>query len=225
MAEARTAAFVRVEGALVSRGALGAAAYFAANASGFAERALRLGHVALATPVYRFLGQNDRVLANRLAYVGLRGMTEDRIAVLAEEYFHGLLSERVLEGGRELLRRARKDGQQVVLISDGLDQVVRLLAEQLRNVDHVLCNRLEFRDGLATGKLLDPVVGGHDLGRWVRRYAEEQALELSGCRAYAAHGPDLLMMSEVGQPCAVNPDFTLRRAAREADWPVLDYDV
>lgn len=225
MQEAKTAAFVRVEGALVNRSVMGAAAYFAANGSGFAERALRLGHVALTTPLYRVLGQSDRILANRLAYVGLRGMTEDRIAILAEEYFHGLLEPGVLEGGRELLRRARKEGQRVVLISDGLEPIVRPLAEQLRHVDHVLCNRLEFRDGLATGKLLEPVVGGHDLGRWVRRYAEEHGLDLTRCRAYAAHGPDLLMMSEVGQPCAVNPDFTLRRAAREADWPVLDYDV
>jgi hypothetical protein len=34
-----------------------------------------------------------------------------------------------------------------------------------------------------------------------------------------------LLLSTVGARCAVNPDFTLRRAAQQADWPVLDYDV
>jgi phosphoserine phosphatase len=84
---------------------------------------------------------------------------------------------------------------------------------------------LEFRDGYATGKLLEPVIGGHDLVRWARSYADEHALDLSHSLVYGAHGPDLLLMSSVGIPCAVNPDFTLRRAARQTDWPIIDYDV
>jgi phosphoserine phosphatase len=59
----------------------------------------------------------------------------------------------------------------------------------------------------------------------VRRYAQEHAIDLTRSLAYAAHGPDLLLMTAVGSACAVNPDFTLRRAARQADWPILDYDV
>jgi phosphoserine phosphatase len=32
------------------------------------------------------------------------------------------------------------------------------------------------------------------------------------------------LLHSVGNPCAVNPDFALRRLAREADWPILDYE-
>lgn len=45
----------------------------------------------------------------------------------------------------------------LVLLSHGLDHVVRPLANHL-GVECVLANRLEFRAGLATGRLLDPVV-------------------------------------------------------------------
>jgi phosphoserine phosphatase len=218
-----SAAFFRVEGTLVKPGAISAAAYFAANGPGFRERLLRLGHVALTGPLYGVLGQSDRVLANRLAYLSLRRMTEDRIAVLAEEYFQDILRPRVLAGGLDLLRNARRAGHDIVLISDGLSQVVDLLRQELPPVAECLCNRLEFRDGLATGRLLDPVMGGHDSSKWAERYAETHGMALDECVAYAAHGPDLLLMSTVGHPCAVNPDFTLRRAAREADWPVMDY--
>ncbi|HEX7481107.1 MAG TPA: haloacid dehalogenase-like hydrolase [Polyangiales bacterium] len=217
--------FVRAEGVLLARGARSAAAYFAANAAGFSERALRLGHLALAAPVYEVLGQSDRVLANRLAYVALRNMSEDRIAELAQEYYENILRERVLEGGLELLRRARKEGKRVVLIADGLSQVMEPLVAQLRIVDDYVCNRLEVRDGKATGRLLPPVVGGHDSATWAARYAQEHGLTLSRCTAYLSHGPDLLLLSSVGQPCAVNPDYTLRRAARESRWPVMDYHV
>lgn len=219
------AVFIRAEGALVPVGTVSAAAHFAANGAGFRERALRLGHVALAAPVYQFLGQSDRNLANRLAYLSLRNMTEDRIAVLAEEYFADLLKPRILQGGKELIRKARRDGHRVVVISDGLEQVVAPLVQELRHVDDYVCNRLEVRDGRATGRLVDPLVGGHDTGRWARAYADQHGMPLSQCVAYATHGPDMLLMSSVGYPCAVNPDFTLRRAARDADWPVMDYHV
>ena len=34
----------------------------------------------------------------------------------------------------------------------------------------------------------------------------------------------VMLMGAVGEPCAVNPDFTLRRAAEQANWPVVYYD-
>jgi phosphoserine phosphatase len=220
-----TAAFIRVEGLLIGRGVMEAAAYFAANARGFRERALRLGQVAVTFPVYRVLAQSDRILANRLAYLPLRNMDEDRIVELAEEYFHDVLKGAVLEGGVELLRNARRQERRIVLISDGLSHVIEPLVEHLKHVDHFVCNRLEFRHGSATGRLLEPVVGGHQSALWARQYAEQNGIDLARSLAYGGHGPDLLLLSAVGNPCAVNPDFTLRQAARQAAWPIMDYRV
>jgi HAD superfamily phosphoserine phosphatase-like hydrolase len=217
-----TAAFFRVEGALVDRGALAASAYFAGNAQGFAERAFRLGALALGTPLYGYLSQNDRTLATRAAYVTLRHMSEDRIGELADEYYADVLKDRIYERGRELIKKARKEGHRIVLISEGIEPVVAKLASELA-ADDFVSNRLEFDHGEATGKLLEPIIGGHDAGTWVKRYAREHGVSLERSFAYAAHGADLLLLSAVGQPCAVNPDFALRGAARDADWPVLEY--
>jgi phosphoserine phosphatase len=221
----RQAVFVRVEGVLTRRGAVSSAAYFAANAAGLRERALRLGHLALTAPVYDLLGQSDRVLANRLTYLALRNMSEDRIAELAGEYWQNVFQHQVLRSGVELLKRARSEGRRIVLLGDGIDQVLTPLVEHLQHIDELLCNHLEFRNGLATGKLIDPVIGGHDGGRFLAQYADERDIDLSASTAYGAHGPDILLMTAVGRPCAVNPDFSLRRAAREAGWPVMDYNV
>jgi HAD superfamily phosphoserine phosphatase-like hydrolase len=218
----KTAAFFRVEGTLVDRGALAASAYFASNAQGFAERAFRIGALALGSPVYGFLAQNDRTLATRAAYVTVRHMSEDRIGELADEYYADILKDRVYDKGRELIKRARKEGHRIVLLSEGIQQVVTHLAEELAADDYV-SNRLEFEDGKATGKLLEPIVGGHDMGAWLKRYAREHEIALEHSLAYAAHGADILLLSAVGKPCAVNPDLALRGAARDADWPVLEY--
>ncbi len=45
----------------------------------------------------------------------------------------------------------------MVLVSQGLDHVMRPLAQHL-GVKWMIANRLDFRDGIATGRLLDPVI-------------------------------------------------------------------
>lgn len=217
------AAFVRAEGVLVSRGVLSAVAYMAAHRPGFRERGLRLLQTATAAPLFAALGQRDRALGNRIAHLPLRDMSEDRIAVLAEEYVEDILRDKVLDTGVELLRRLRREGFHVVVLCEGIDEVMGRLVRSLEVADDVHANRLEYKNGRATGKLEDPVLGGYEGGRFVRDYAAERGLDLARCRAYASKGPDIVLLSAVGEPCAVNPDYTLRKAAREADWPVMDY--
>ncbi len=218
-----TAAFFRVEGIVLGRGVLAASAYIAGNAKKFGERALRLGLVALAAPVHSFLGQTDRALAHRLVHLAFRGMSEDRVAVLAEEYAEDILKDKILDQGVELMKRARAEGRRVVLLSDGISAIMNPLAQHLRHHDDLICNHLEFRDGEATGRLLEPIVGGASGGRWLQHYAAEHDIDLAHSTAYGSHGPDMLLLAAVGKPCAVNPDFVLRRSARDADWPILEY--
>jgi HAD superfamily phosphoserine phosphatase-like hydrolase len=219
------AAFIRVEGVLLRRGALDAGAYFAANAQGLRERAFRLGHVAAAAVGFGLLGQNDRSVPTRLCWSALRGMSEDRLAVLTDEYVEARIRGAVLESGAELVRRARREGRRIVLISESIRPLVMPVAEALRGVDEVVCNALEIRDGEATGRLVEPVIGGHEGGAVLREYAREHGIDLAQSVAYGSHGTDLLMLSAVGAPCAVNADYTLRRAATDAGWAMLDYDA
>lgn len=222
MPNSDTAAFFRVEGTLIDRGALAASAYFASNAQGFTERAFRVGALALGAPIYGWLTQSDRTLATRAAYAALRHMSEDRVHELAGEYYEDVLKQRIYERGRELIKQAKRDKHKVVLLSEGIEQVVSRLAEEL-GADDLVSNHLEFVHGETTGKLLEPVVGGHDGGAYAKRYAREHGIDLTRSVAYAAHGADLLLLSSVGRPCAINPDFALRAAARDAEWPVLEY--
>ncbi|MCH9681966.1 MAG: haloacid dehalogenase-like hydrolase [Deltaproteobacteria bacterium] len=226
MSNERSAAFFRAEGVLISRGVVHAATWMAAQRAGFRERAIRFGQAALAAPVFGLLGQNDRSLGNRVAHLAYRDMTSDRIEVLAEEYVEDVLDDKILDSGVELVKQARAAGHRVVILSEGISEIMTKVVERyIRGVDDLVCNHLEYKDIKATGKLLDPVIGGYEGGRWAASYAAEHDIDLSRSIAYAGHGPDLLLLSAVGQPCVVNPDFTLRKAAREADWPVVDYSA
>ncbi|MBV1859261.1 MAG: haloacid dehalogenase-like hydrolase [Nannocystaceae bacterium] len=223
MSESNTAAFFRAEGTLIKSGVVQAAAYMASQRAGMRERLLRFGQAALAAPIFGVLGQNDRTLGNRVAHLSYRDITDDRVAILAEEYVEDILQQKILDAGLELMKQAKKDGHRIVVISEGISEIMEGLLPYLRHVDELICNRLEYKDRKATGTLLDPIVGGYDGGTWLKEYARKHEIDLERSVAFAGHGPDLLLLSSVGHPCAVNPDFTLRKAAKEADWPVMEY--
>lgn len=215
---ARPAAFFRVEGALVGRPSALAPAWLAANAQHLGQRFAGLGAVALSAPFS--LPAADPVLGQRLAWMGLRGTSEDRLVVLGREYAESVLLPAVRPVGRDLLARARSDRRAVVLVSDGLHAVMQPLADAL-GADLLVSNRMELRNGRATGRLCDPVVGRFG-GQWLRSFAAEHDLDLQRSTAYGARAEDQVLLAGIGLPCAVHPDRRLRRVARDLDWPVVE---
>lgn len=213
----RPAAFFRVEGPILSRPSALAAAWLAASSQELSLRLGRLAAVGLAAPLR--LGM-DATTATRVAWMGLRGMTEDRLEILGEEYFEAHLRGAIRPVASELLARARREGQVIVLVSDHLEPIARPLLAAL-DADLLVANRMEIRDGRATGRLLDPVVGRLG-GAWLKSFAAEHGLDLGRSCAYGAHEADVALLSAVGLPCAVHPDRGLRAAARDLDWPVVE---
>jgi len=78
-------------------------------------------------------------------------------------------------------------------------------------------------DGVYTGRLLSEFCYGPGKVGRVRRLAEEKGYDLRLCYAYSDSRSDLPLLEMVGHPVAVNPDATLRRIARERNWPVVSF--
>jgi len=164
----------RVESSLLDFNALRAITYLAWNAQGFAQRWGRHGATLLLTLIRPPLHTVNRVFSTRVLHTLLAGITRDRLDLLGEEFFEYVLKPELKPAGLERLRQQMKQGE-VVLVSQALDHMMRPLAQHL-GVERIIANRLEFRDGVATGRLLDPVVlprgplallgGGKADGRW-----------------------------------------------------------
>jgi phosphoserine phosphatase len=86
----------------------------------------------------------------------------------------------------------------------------------------VIANRLELKDGIATGKLLRPVVAGPEKARIVRDHARAKGYDLDECFAFSDSYSDVPMLSVVGHPAAVNPDKRLALLAKAYSWPSFD---
>ncbi|HWF14225.1 MAG TPA: SDR family oxidoreductase [Candidatus Acidoferrales bacterium] len=155
----RALTFWRVEGSLVALGAVRPVAYFTWNSHTFAGRWARRGGALALALIRPFLYASHRVFATRVLHTLLAGVTRDRLDSLGEEYFEYVLKKQLKKEGVERLRACltEKGSENVVLVSQGLDHVMRPLAQYL-GVSRLVSNRLEFRKGVATGRLLDPVI-------------------------------------------------------------------
>ena len=147
----------RVEGSLFEISATRSVGFFNWNSQSFLERWVRragmLG-LALLRPVYYLI---SRTFATRALHSVLRGITKDRLDLLGEEYFQYELKPRMRREAVEKLVDAVRNGERVVLVGQLLEHIMLPMAEFFA-VEGFLANRLEFRDGVATGRLEDPVV-------------------------------------------------------------------
>lgn len=147
----------RVEGSLLNLSTVRPVAFFANNAQSFLGRLLRRSSILLMALLRPFLYAAHRVLATRVVHAVLRGTSRDRLDLLGGEYFQYKLKPRLKPEGVRQLKNLLNSGADIVLVSQGLDHVMRPLAQHL-GVKHLIANRLEFRDGIATGRLLEPVI-------------------------------------------------------------------
>lgn len=147
----------RVEGSLLELTTVRPIAFFTWNSQTFSGRWQRRGLVLLMAILRPFLYAVHRRFATRMVHTVLRGVSRDRLDLLGEEYFQYKLKPHLKAAGMERLKAFIEAEAEVVLVSQGLEQVMRPLARYL-GVKSFIANRLEFRDGIATGRLLDPVI-------------------------------------------------------------------
>src|SRR5713226_7541518 len=162
----RSVTYWRVEGSLLEVGAMRAVGFFTWNSQSFSERwARRLGMTAMAL-TRPFAYAASRTFATRLLHTLLRGVSQDRLDLLGEEYFHYVLKPQLRRESVEKLLAVLHSREEVVLVSQLLDNVLRPLANHF-GISAFVSNHLEFRDGYATGRLLSPVVRPRGPLAWI----------------------------------------------------------
>ena len=183
--EPRKVTYWRVEGSLLEAGALRPVGFFTWNSQSFAERWARragMAGMALSRPVAYAA---SRTFATRFLHTLLRGVSQDRLDLLGEEYFHYILKPQLRREATDKLLELVRSGERIVLVGQLLEHILRPLANHF-GIEAFVCNQLEFRDGQATGRLLDPVVRPRGPFAWLTsgsvdgRITEERLIEQLG---------------------------------------------
>ncbi len=204
----------RVEGSLLELTTVRPIGFFTWNAQTFTERWVRRGLVLLMALLRPFLYAANRKFATRAVHTVLRGISRDRLDLLGEEYFQYKLKPYLKPDGVQALSALVNSGKKVVLVSQGLDHVMRPLAQHL-GVKWLIANRLEFRDGMGTGRLLDPVVRPRGL------FARITGTGPDGSRTAEKLVHDLGLADVAELQSAV---VAAKRQAPELERPIVDFD-
>ncbi len=215
------AAFYDLDGTLVGTNLVNVFAFYARNDQGILKSFGRTAATIAGLPVFLATDFYSRNVFNVLFYKWYRGQSEDRLRYLADELFEDVIKPSIYPGTLELLDKSRSIGLRQVVVTGALDITIRPLLRYL-GIEEFTANRLEFDDGIATGRLVPPVMASATKASWIRNYAEREEISLSDCYSYADSMSDLPMLAMVGHPTATNPDMRLKSTALRHDWPIIN---
>lgn len=217
----QAAAFYDLEGTLVSTNLVHTLAFYSRRQQGLLKTIKRSVGTLAKLPAFGITDLYSRNVFNEYFFKSYEGESEDRLRYFSEELFEEVLKPAIYPGTKELIAAGKKLGQKQIVITGALDFTIDRLCEYL-GIDEYKANRMEFVNGYSTGRILPPVMASATKAKWMREYAEKNDINLSDSYAYSDSISDLPMLSIVGHPVAVNPDFRLKQTAIQHDWAVLD---
>lgn len=127
----------------------------------------------------------------------------------------------ILPKALELLKKHRDAGDKLVIITATNRFITGPIAKRL-NVENLLATECELVDGRYTGRSIDVPCFREGKVTRLRRWLEENDLNLEGSYFYSDSMNDLPLLEQVDHPVAVNPDPNLRAEAEKRGWPILD---
>lgn len=136
---------------------------------------------------------------NRFYYSFLNGLSANWIASMGREWFSAVSARPGFYNEAMLcqLSAHKTDGAKVILVTGSFIQILRPLVEQLK-VDGALCTIPEVKDEVFTGAIVGlPCIGEGKVAA-IRRYANDNAVNLDECVAYGDDQTDLPMLKAVG---------------------------
>ena len=111
-----------------------------------------------------------------------------------------------------------------IWVTSLVERVIKEAVEKLFDVI-VAAELATDAQGTCTGFLTGPPMVGESRSAWLRHYAQLHGIDLAQSFAYADSHVDLPMLRTVSYPVAVNPDIGLQRAARQAGWSTVEWNV
>lgn len=214
-------AFYDFDGTLVSGNIVTRYAYFVQRLPQRVRSYWKLLRLAASVPGYLMLDHVSRRRFNEVFFREYRGMKKDWLEAQSQALFEDVIRPSIYAGAKELVSSDRAHGFRVALVSGELDVALGPVIGYF-GFDDVVSNSLVFKDGVATGEVVSPLIAEETKAQAMARVCARHHAELRSAKAYSDSFSDVPMLEAVGFPCAINPDRRLRAAAGERGWPIRE---
>ena len=158
-------------------------------------------------------------------FKGLQGHSRKQLEDISGDVFTDRLKPNIFPEAKLLIDRLKQTGSKIVLATASCDFIIQPLFEYL-GADYLISTSLEYcahEPVVTTGRFEGKPVIGEVKYAQASDLAERLGVPLSECAFYSDSIHDLPLLERVGRPVAVNPDFRLRRVARQRNWEILDF--
>ncbi len=192
----------------------------------FLSLAVRRGivpwHLLFVMPWYSFSYRFGvfRLKDFKAGFPYLRGVPRLTLEQIARESFEKQLRGDIYKGAIELIEERRSRGRTVSLASSSLDFILTPLADFL-GIETVIATSLEFDGDRCTGRVAGRPLFRREKKKRVLQHIASEGENPRDCSFYSDSIFDVPLLEAVGHPVVVNPDFRLRKTARQRGWPIL----
>ena len=175
--------------------------------------------------VFETFGENlPSMVLGRQGVVAMKGHSRDEVRAAAQAAVPGL--ESLMQPyARNIMRRHRDEGRKVVLATTTPRDLIEPFALAVGFDAVVATTYATDADGRYNGELDGPYVWSRGKRDAVRTWAAGNSVDMSESWAYSDSVYDEPLLSSVGHPVCVNPDFRLRLMAAARRWPVTDFSA
>lgn len=175
--------------------------------------------------VFETFGENvPSMVLGRQAVLAMRGHAQREVQEAAQRAVPELVA--LLQPYvREVIESHRREGRHVVLATTTPRDLIEPFAREV-GFDDVIATTYEVdSDGRYTGQLVGPYVWSRGKKEAVTQWSQQHGVDVTQCYAYSDSVFDEPLLSMVGFPHCVNPDWRLRLMAVARRWPVMHFDV
>lgn len=156
----------------------------------------------------------------RFSLAPLRNHPKHKLVAWRNEFLQTRIDPLISEQARQLVDKHRQAGDTLMIITATNAFVTRPIADRF-GIDILIATEPETLDGQYTGGVAGEPSYREGKVLRLEAWLTEHEADLQGSWFYSDSLNDLPLLERVDNPVAVDPDETLRRAALQRQWPIL----
>jgi HAD superfamily hydrolase (TIGR01490 family) len=220
--QGQPAGFFDVDGTLGSTNVVLTYLAFLNHGASTVGRWLNVAAMVPKLPYYMFLDWRSRDRFCEVFYRKYADVSQSELEDWAEKERGRYWDSRLYAQALQKLSEHKAQGHRVVLVSGGLEPVLKPLAEAL-GVDALMATEPEVNGNHLTGRIVHGPLSGERKAAAMRELSLKMGIDLERSYAYGDSYADREFLETVGNPVAVNPDRRLKKLAKSRGWPIQNW--